>query len=460
MLYGSDGLGVLTLASAGGKDMNMGLTLALPPLAAEESGVSMSFKVNGYNDNEIMAQLERQTVMGGDEWETVSAGHVAGKGSLKISGDDLGTDAVLRLKLSLTGRKLDVYQLSYSRIVKSAQTYVALSCDTDGVFDASYRFGFNGQMKDNEIAGTGNHNTAEFWEYDTRLGRRWNLDPVTKEWESSYITFYDNTIFSSDEKGNDAININRKNTSYSNSDGSLGGSSSLNVNIIKCAGKDTYTYTCTNEKIGADGTATVTVTKEQLHPEKGSNDQSNFGTGKSIYLDGLITSDRKMYDYEVIGSLMNRDKGFENYMNGRDPEAKLWANLEVGNRAMAEILPIVTYSAVGAYGSSILTTPKVVTSFEDILSSPHSLWGKSKEEIGAALGDGWTEGKYGSNKLGWKFTNGEKSVFYNKSSSAYGGAEYYGFSTGKLGKNKVVNPATYLHRAGDKAKIHNKRPWQ
>ena len=40
-----------------------------------------------------------------------------------------------------------------------------------------YRFGFNGQEKVDEIAGAGNHTTAEFWEYDTRLGRRWNRDP-------------------------------------------------------------------------------------------------------------------------------------------------------------------------------------------------------------------------------------------------------------------------------------------
>jgi hypothetical protein len=38
-----------------------------------------------------------------------------------------------------------------------------------------YRYGFNGQEKVDEISGVGNHNTALFWEYDTRLGRRWNV---------------------------------------------------------------------------------------------------------------------------------------------------------------------------------------------------------------------------------------------------------------------------------------------
>ncbi|MBK6987043.1 MAG: hypothetical protein IPH33_01695 [Bacteroidetes bacterium] len=56
----------------------------------------------------------------------------------------------------------------------------------------NYRFGFNGQERDNEIAGVGNINTAEFWEYDTRIARRWNLDPIVQESSSNYATFFNN----------------------------------------------------------------------------------------------------------------------------------------------------------------------------------------------------------------------------------------------------------------------------
>ncbi len=62
-------------------------------------------------------------------------------------------------------------------------------------------FGFNGQMKTNEIAGVGNHNTALFWEYDTRLGRRWNLDPVDQISFSNYSTLRDNPIRYNDPNG-------------------------------------------------------------------------------------------------------------------------------------------------------------------------------------------------------------------------------------------------------------------
>ena len=68
----------------------------------------------------------------------------------------------------------------------------------------SYRFGFNGQQKENDISGAGNHNTALFWEYDTRLGRRWNRDPIVKAHESSYACFGNTPIWSSDENGDDS----------------------------------------------------------------------------------------------------------------------------------------------------------------------------------------------------------------------------------------------------------------
>jgi hypothetical protein len=66
-----------------------------------------------------------------------------------------------------------------------------------------YRFGYNGQEKVDEIAGAGNHTTAEFWEYDTRLGRRWNMDPEYKKMsnESPYAVNHSNPIANCDPKG-------------------------------------------------------------------------------------------------------------------------------------------------------------------------------------------------------------------------------------------------------------------
>ena len=65
----------------------------------------------------------------------------------------------------------------------------------------TYKYGFNGQEQDNEIYGNGNLNTAEFWEYDTRLGRRWNRDPLIYEWRTPYSCFNNNPLYFKDLTG-------------------------------------------------------------------------------------------------------------------------------------------------------------------------------------------------------------------------------------------------------------------
>lgn len=56
-------------------------------------------------------------------------------------------------------------------------------------------------MKVNEWAGLGNHNSALFWEYDTRTGRRAELDPKPRVGISGYSTFASNPILYPDVLG-------------------------------------------------------------------------------------------------------------------------------------------------------------------------------------------------------------------------------------------------------------------
>lgn len=68
-------------------------------------------------------------------------------------------------------------------------------------YDVGYGFAFNGQEKDDEVAGAGNTMTATFWEYDSRLGRRWNIDPKPDPSLSNYSTFDNNPILNIDHDG-------------------------------------------------------------------------------------------------------------------------------------------------------------------------------------------------------------------------------------------------------------------
>ena len=70
----------------------------------------------------------------------------------------------------------------------------------DRNYDAEeYRYGFNTQEKVPEL--NSSHTTALFWEYDGRLGRRWNLDPINLISISNYAAFEDNSINITDFNG-------------------------------------------------------------------------------------------------------------------------------------------------------------------------------------------------------------------------------------------------------------------
>ncbi len=93
----------------------------------------------------------------------------------------------------------------YLADVVSATDYYAFGSTMPGrnFNSTDYRFGAGGQEKVDEISGNGNHYTAEYWEYDPRTTLRWNLDPVTRPWESPYSVYGRNPIINIDPNGAD-----------------------------------------------------------------------------------------------------------------------------------------------------------------------------------------------------------------------------------------------------------------
>jgi RHS repeat-associated protein len=74
-----------------------------------------------------------------------------------------------------------------------------------------YRFGFNGQEGDDEVSGSGNSYTAEFWQYDSRLGRRFNRDPKSNPSISVYACFANNPVIFTDPHGDTIAQRNSSN---------------------------------------------------------------------------------------------------------------------------------------------------------------------------------------------------------------------------------------------------------
>ena len=68
---------------------------------------------------------------------------------------------------------------------------------------SSYRYAFNGQERETEVS-PGAY-SAEFWMYESRLGRRWNREPLIEKYPflSSYACFQNNPILFSDPDGRD-----------------------------------------------------------------------------------------------------------------------------------------------------------------------------------------------------------------------------------------------------------------
>jgi RHS repeat-associated protein len=103
----------------------------------------------------------------------------------------------------------------YNADVISANDYYPFGSQQPGRAFAKvggvYRYGFNGQEKDNETNASGDSYTALFWEYDSRIGRRWNLDPKPAVGISQYATFSNSPIRFADPLGDTTTIVDKNN---------------------------------------------------------------------------------------------------------------------------------------------------------------------------------------------------------------------------------------------------------
>lgn len=87
--------------------------------------------------------------------------------------------------------------------ITSTTDYYAFGTNMPGrtfaLSGGDYRYRHNGQEKDVEIFEEAL--SAEFWEYDTRLGRRWEQDPIMEASLSPYSVFRDSPIQYADPSG-------------------------------------------------------------------------------------------------------------------------------------------------------------------------------------------------------------------------------------------------------------------
>lgn len=108
---------------------------------------------------------------------------------------------------------------AFEAVIETAQDYYPFGSLMPGrKYNAGeYRFGFNGQEKDDEIAGvTGSHLDFGARIYDSRLGRWLSIDPFFKLYSpiSPYVFSLNNPIIFTDEQGNYVIGSDGKAVTY------------------------------------------------------------------------------------------------------------------------------------------------------------------------------------------------------------------------------------------------------
>jgi hypothetical protein len=103
-----------------------------------------------------------------------------------------------------SGSTTEVNYDSYKPEVITYSDYYPFHMQMPGRFDNTnpYRYGgSNGQEKETEITSSQSHYSAEHWMYDSRIGRRWNIDPVDQISISNYSVFGNNPIIIVDLNG-------------------------------------------------------------------------------------------------------------------------------------------------------------------------------------------------------------------------------------------------------------------
>lgn len=139
------------------------------------------------------------------------------------------------------------------------------------------------------MAGSGNSYTAEYWQYDTRLGRRWNIDPMTAKYlfQSPCATFNNNPIFFIDKEGEDIY------VYYVNQD--------KQVTVAKIASDLNLEIELTSEVVPKEFAAMVSA--EGWNPISYDGEVfRHMPTNNSGSIWGIFTSDAKMFSIALTGT--------------------------------------------------------------------------------------------------------------------------------------------------------------
>lgn len=192
------------------------------------------------------------------------------------------------------------------------------------------RFGFNGMEREDEIAGLGNSYTAMFWQYDSRTGRRWNLDPVDMFRMSRYATFANNPIVYTDPFG-DEYKLYGYEEGYLDSETNEVNSEALELDLeglsedVKQEQRNIYNGISDYSKgLLADWEETsgydLSFSSDGILQIDGINEEENFSQTARAYIDYIVSTDKQVTAFFTPGKGSFADKLGTSEINIDNPQ--------------------------------------------------------------------------------------------------------------------------------------------
>jgi len=179
-----------------------------------------------------------------------------------------------------------------------------------------YRFGFNGQEKDNEIKGIGNSLSYKFRMQDVRLGRFFAVDPLTKKypWYTPYQVAGNTPIKYVELEGLEPAN-NPKDATKQDGRNPTG---VINTIYKESGGEDNYKNNFSRYSKGTYSSST-SITGSGISNKEGYTSDSKTGAEKgNLWVNSngaLLAEDMKSFDSRDFSNFL-----LGNMINGQGPE--------------------------------------------------------------------------------------------------------------------------------------------
>ena len=240
--------------------------------------------------------------------------------------------------------KLDKFShpITLTHYYQALQPRLVTTC---GEVKDLYRFGHNGQMKTNELAGIGNWYTALYWEYGTREAGRKNRDPKPSAGVSPYAVFDGNPILKSDINGDIAI--------WDNIAGAvIGGVVDYSFQVMENGMKNHRTFTL-------DFNDFKNVNWKQVGVSTIAGGLSSGASSMTLLRSGYKTAITTLAKNEVRNVVVNSSASAVNQFNRNINEDNQTFDQALHNIDASEAITDGVFAAAGAHLPNVISTKRL-----------------------------------------------------------------------------------------------------